>query len=741
MLSPQSLAAALGLPRPTDEQAAVIAAPRRAGARRGRRRVGQDRDDGRPGGLAGRQRAGAARAGPRPDVHPQGRRRAGRPGAHPAAAPAPGPAARRPRPDGRGARRCWPASRPSPPTTRTPAGWSPSTPCGCRPSPAPGCSPAPRAWQLAHRVVTTWADDLDVDRVPAHRHRRTCSRWPASSPSTSSSRPRCGARRGAGRAARPGAPRAAAAGRAVAALPAVAGRASACGARCSRWSARTRRASGPSAAMDFGDQLALAARVAAEHPEVGAQERAAYRAVLLDEYQDTGARPAGAAARRCSAAAHPVTAVGDPCQSIYGWRGASAGNLAAVPHRLPGPDGAPAASTACSRASATGRRCSRGERRVARRCGPSVPGRGRRRRAGRRAGRRRRRRPGARCCRRRRRGRLAGRRDRRVLAAPRPDVGRRTSTARRPSSCAAGPTWIAGRRPRCGRAACRSRWSASAACWTPPRSATWSARCAWSPTRPPARRCCGCSPGRAGGSAPRDLAALWAAGRGSSPGPRRARRTGGRRRAALGALPGEHDEQAGLVDALDDLGRRRGRYSADGLARLARCATELARAAAGASTSRCPTWSPTSSAPLRLDVEVAAAPAGRRRAGRAAPRRVRRRGRALRRRTPTAATLRRVPGLPRRRRGRRSAGWTPGEVEVAPTRCRCSPCTRPRAWSGTSSRCRGLTAACSRAAGHAARHWLTDPSAAAVPAARRRRRSCPSSTARRGADQKASTRR
>ena len=41
-------------------------------------------------------------------------------------------------------------------------------------------------------------------------------------------------------------------------------------------------------ALDFGDQLAIAARVAAEHPEVGAQERATYRAVLLDEYQDTG---------------------------------------------------------------------------------------------------------------------------------------------------------------------------------------------------------------------------------------------------------------------------------------------------------------------------------------------------------------------------------------------------------------------------------------------------------------------
>ena len=31
---------------------------------------------------------------------------------------------------------------------------------------------------------------------------------------------------------------------------------------------------------------------------------------------------------------HPVMAVGDPNQSIYGWRGASAGNLAAFPHAV-----------------------------------------------------------------------------------------------------------------------------------------------------------------------------------------------------------------------------------------------------------------------------------------------------------------------------------------------------------------------------------------------------------------------
>src|SRR5262249_34222975 len=32
---------------------------------------------------------------------------------------------------------------------------------------------------------------------------------------------------------------------------------------------------------------------------------------------------------------HPVTAVGDPCQSIYGWRGASAGNLARFAREFP----------------------------------------------------------------------------------------------------------------------------------------------------------------------------------------------------------------------------------------------------------------------------------------------------------------------------------------------------------------------------------------------------------------------
>ena len=39
--------------------------------------------------------------------------------------------------------------------------------------------------------------------------------------------------------------------------------------------------------MDFGDQMSRAAGVARDHPEVGGLERARFKVVLLDEYQDT----------------------------------------------------------------------------------------------------------------------------------------------------------------------------------------------------------------------------------------------------------------------------------------------------------------------------------------------------------------------------------------------------------------------------------------------------------------------
>ena len=82
-------------------------------------------------------------------------------------------------------------------------------------------------------------------------------------------------------------------------------------------------------AMDFADHIALAARLALEFPEIGRGERGRFRAVLLDEFQDTSE----AQLRLLQALfVEPgevvnVTAVGDPHQSIYGWRGASATTL------------------------------------------------------------------------------------------------------------------------------------------------------------------------------------------------------------------------------------------------------------------------------------------------------------------------------------------------------------------------------------------------------------------------------
>ncbi|MUL39854.1 AAA family ATPase [Streptomonospora sp. PA3] len=93
--------------------------------------------------------------------------------------------------------------------------------------------------------------------------------------------------------------------------------------------------------MDYGDQVALAARIAMRHAEVGLIERGRFRVVLLDEYQDTSHAQL-LLLRALFGGGHPVTAVGDPCQSIYGWRGASSGNLTSFPTDFPEAPGRPA---------------------------------------------------------------------------------------------------------------------------------------------------------------------------------------------------------------------------------------------------------------------------------------------------------------------------------------------------------------------------------------------------------------
>ena len=98
--------------------------------------------------------------------------------------------------------------------------------------------------------------------------------------------------------------------------------------------------------IDYGDQMALAARIAAAHAEVGTAERGRYQVVLLDEFQDTSHAQLELM-RALFGGGHPVTAVGDPCQSIYGWRGASAGNMKRfADHFPPRPDGSPAGAQA-----------------------------------------------------------------------------------------------------------------------------------------------------------------------------------------------------------------------------------------------------------------------------------------------------------------------------------------------------------------------------------------------------------
>lgn len=81
-------------------------------------------------------------------------------------------------------------------------------------------------------------------------------------------------------------------------------------------------------ALDFAEQMALAARLASTEPEVVARERERYGTALLDEYQDTGhAQRILLRSLFGGEQPMPVTAVGDPVQAIYGWRGASAANL------------------------------------------------------------------------------------------------------------------------------------------------------------------------------------------------------------------------------------------------------------------------------------------------------------------------------------------------------------------------------------------------------------------------------
>ncbi|WP_418154071.1 ATP-dependent helicase [Actinoalloteichus caeruleus] len=193
----------------------------------------------------------------------------------------------------------------------------------------PGARPLTEtaAWQLAHRVVSTWTEDIDTDKVPATITNLVLDlsgelaehlvdpddlvRWTTRFLDAVENAPRAARQRA-------GLPKdlqriLATQRLRVALLPLLAD-----------YARRKRRAG----AVDFADQMSLAARLATDHPEVVSGERSRFGAVLLDEYQDTGhAQRVLLRALFGGAAPMPVTAVGDPVQAIYGWRGASAANL------------------------------------------------------------------------------------------------------------------------------------------------------------------------------------------------------------------------------------------------------------------------------------------------------------------------------------------------------------------------------------------------------------------------------
>lgn len=77
--------------------------------------------------------------------------------------------------------------------------------------------------------------------------------------------------------------------------------------------------------LDFADQVSGAYDIVESSSDVRDELRQQHRVVLLDEYQDTSVIQTQFLARLFRDSA--VMAVGDPHQSIYGWRGASADNL------------------------------------------------------------------------------------------------------------------------------------------------------------------------------------------------------------------------------------------------------------------------------------------------------------------------------------------------------------------------------------------------------------------------------
>lgn len=87
--------------------------------------------------------------------------------------------------------------------------------------------------------------------------------------------------------------------------------------------------------MDFDDLLLGWKLLLANHPEVRAKLSGRFRAILVDEYQDTN-RLQGDIVDLLAANHQNLTVVGDDAQSIYSFRGADFTNIIEFPARYPG---------------------------------------------------------------------------------------------------------------------------------------------------------------------------------------------------------------------------------------------------------------------------------------------------------------------------------------------------------------------------------------------------------------------
>jgi DNA helicase-2/ATP-dependent DNA helicase PcrA len=87
--------------------------------------------------------------------------------------------------------------------------------------------------------------------------------------------------------------------------------------------------------LDFDDLLLLSVQLLREHPEVRAAWSGRFQYIMVDEFQDTN-RWQEELVRLLAGTRKNVCVVGDEDQSIYGWRGARAGNLKRFTEDFPG---------------------------------------------------------------------------------------------------------------------------------------------------------------------------------------------------------------------------------------------------------------------------------------------------------------------------------------------------------------------------------------------------------------------